>query len=144
MGLSCFRAISGIGLDWVGMGWDLCAGLFYEHRFAMLITKKGLRYRNKHRNIKNCKKLCPFCVNWPGRLSPPPPPLGISSPLVDLHPVLVLWVDLPQSCRLPKHWISSPVPRAVAAQHARKNHPRLTPFSLLQEHDHAGIQHASL
>ena len=20
-----------------GMGWDLCAGLFYEHRFAMLI-----------------------------------------------------------------------------------------------------------
>ena len=33
MGLSCFRAISGIG--WVG--WDLCAGLFYEHRFVMLI-----------------------------------------------------------------------------------------------------------
>ena len=24
----------GLGLDWV---WDLCAGLFYEHRFAMLI-----------------------------------------------------------------------------------------------------------
>ena len=21
------------------MGWDLCAGLFYEHRFAMLITR---------------------------------------------------------------------------------------------------------
>ena len=37
MGLSCFGAISGIGLDgW--MGWlDLCAGLLYEHRFAMLI-----------------------------------------------------------------------------------------------------------
>ena len=38
MGLSCFRAISGIGLgmDW---GWDgnLCVGLFYEHRFAVLI-----------------------------------------------------------------------------------------------------------
>ena len=34
MGLSCFRAISGIGY---GMGWDLCAGLLYEHRFAMLI-----------------------------------------------------------------------------------------------------------
>ena len=33
MGLSCFRAISGMG-----MGWDLCAGLFYEHRFAMLIN----------------------------------------------------------------------------------------------------------
>ena len=29
-------------LDWMGWmdgldGWDLCAGLFYEHRFAMLI-----------------------------------------------------------------------------------------------------------
>ena len=35
MGLSCFRAISGIGLGW--MGWDLCAGLFYEHRLTMLI-----------------------------------------------------------------------------------------------------------
>ena len=33
-GLSCFRAISGIG---IGIGLDLCAGLFYEHRFAMLI-----------------------------------------------------------------------------------------------------------
>ena len=35
MGLSCSGAISGLG--WDGMGWDLCAGLFYEHRFAMLI-----------------------------------------------------------------------------------------------------------
>ena len=35
MGLSCFRAISGLGMD----GWDLCAGLFYEHRFAMLIIE---------------------------------------------------------------------------------------------------------
>ena len=24
-------------MGWDGMGWDLCAGLFYEHRFAMLI-----------------------------------------------------------------------------------------------------------
>jgi len=23
---------------WVGWDWDLCVGLFYEHRFAMLIT----------------------------------------------------------------------------------------------------------
>ena len=23
-------------MDWIG--WDLCAGLFYEHRFAMLIN----------------------------------------------------------------------------------------------------------
>ena len=37
MGLSCFRAISGLDWVWMGwMGWDLCAGLFYEHRFAML------------------------------------------------------------------------------------------------------------
>ena len=39
MGLSCFRAISGLdGYGWDGMGWDLRAGLFYEHRFAMLIN----------------------------------------------------------------------------------------------------------
>ena len=40
MGLSCFRAISGLGMGMGmdGMGWDLCAGLFYEHRFAMLIN----------------------------------------------------------------------------------------------------------
>ena len=37
MGLSCFRAISG-WMDGLGLGWDLCAGLFYEHRFAMLIS----------------------------------------------------------------------------------------------------------
>ena len=24
-------------MDGSGSGWDLCAGLFYEHRFAMLI-----------------------------------------------------------------------------------------------------------
>ena len=24
-------------MGWDGLGWDLCAGLFYEHRFAMLI-----------------------------------------------------------------------------------------------------------
>ena len=38
MGLSCFGAISGIGLDGLD-GWDLCAGLLYEHRFAMLIKR---------------------------------------------------------------------------------------------------------
>jgi len=44
MGVSCFRAIS--GMDGVGMGWvwggygNLCAGLFYEHRFAMLKSQK--------------------------------------------------------------------------------------------------------
>ena len=27
----------GLGMDWVWVGWDLCAGLLYEHRFAMLI-----------------------------------------------------------------------------------------------------------
>ena len=32
-----FRAISGLGWVGIGMGWDLCEGLFYEHRFAMLI-----------------------------------------------------------------------------------------------------------
>ena len=28
-----------MGLDWVG--WDLCVGLFYEHRFAMLKMSTG-------------------------------------------------------------------------------------------------------
>ena len=37
MGLSCFRAISGWVWDGLGWDWDLCAGLLYEHRFAMLI-----------------------------------------------------------------------------------------------------------
>ena len=37
MGLSCLLAISGWDWVWVGwVGWDLYAGLFYEHRFAML------------------------------------------------------------------------------------------------------------
>ena len=44
MGLSGFRAISG-WLD--GMGWmDLCVGLFYEHRFAMLITSESGHFIN--------------------------------------------------------------------------------------------------
>ena len=37
MGLSCFRAISGWDGYGYGIGLDLCVGLFYEHRFAMLI-----------------------------------------------------------------------------------------------------------
>ena len=46
MGLSCFRAISGLdGLGMDGMGWDLCAGLFYEHRFAMLIILNEVMFR---------------------------------------------------------------------------------------------------
>ena len=26
-------------MGWMGLGWDLCAGLLYEHRFAMLKSK---------------------------------------------------------------------------------------------------------
>ena len=40
MGLSCFRAISGWDGSGSGIGLDLCAGLFYEHRFAMLIKRQ--------------------------------------------------------------------------------------------------------
>ena len=29
-------------MDWVWVGWDLCVGLLYEHRFAMLITEMGI------------------------------------------------------------------------------------------------------
>ena len=41
--LSCFRSGAISGWDWlglIGLDWDLCAGLLYEHRFAMLITLK--------------------------------------------------------------------------------------------------------
>jgi len=34
-----------MGMDWVcvgWVGWDLCAGLFYEHRFAMLIIENQM------------------------------------------------------------------------------------------------------
>ena len=30
------------GMD--GMGWDLCVGLLYEHRFAVLITQEQKQY----------------------------------------------------------------------------------------------------
>ena len=30
----CHKWMAGLGWDWE---WDLCAGLLYEHRFAMLI-----------------------------------------------------------------------------------------------------------
>ena len=60
MGLSCFRAISGIGLDGLGWmdGWDLCAGLFYEHRFAMLI-RKILITKEEHSNTHPTKPMIP-------------------------------------------------------------------------------------
>ena len=55
MGLSCFRAIS--GWDGYGMGWDLCAGLFYEHRFAMLIIIKKLFHGCSQTRVKNVKDM---------------------------------------------------------------------------------------
>ena len=33
----------GLGRGWVGLGWDLCVGLLYEHRFAVLIKKVSLK-----------------------------------------------------------------------------------------------------
>ena len=41
------------GYGWDGMGWDLCAGLLYEHRFAMLIIIKrpeNEKVMGSHRN----------------------------------------------------------------------------------------------
>ena len=45
-------------MDWIGLGWDLCVGLLYEHRFAVLIIppkdvseiqkKKFLAQANEH------------------------------------------------------------------------------------------------
>ena len=53
MGLSCFRAISGIGLDGLD-GWDLCAGLLYEHRFAMLIRLFKIVMSGQFRTLTMC------------------------------------------------------------------------------------------
>jgi hypothetical protein len=30
-----------VGMGWVGLDGNLCVGLFYEHRFAMLISGLG-------------------------------------------------------------------------------------------------------
>ena len=54
MGLSCFRAISGLGLD----GWDLCAGLFYEHRFAMLIISTYVGFMMEDGNMRGAAPEC--------------------------------------------------------------------------------------
>ena len=36
-----------IGLDWVWVGWDLCVGLLYEHRFAMLLMFDHCHFENR-------------------------------------------------------------------------------------------------
>jgi len=39
------------GYGWDGMGWDLCAGLLYEHRFAMLkILSKIVQHIQEKKN----------------------------------------------------------------------------------------------
>ena len=70
MGLSCSGAISGLGWVGIGMvGWDLCAGLLYEHRFAMLIIQ---------RKYFLSKKVCSFVRNNPGlRACGSLPPLAL-------------------------------------------------------------------
>ena len=64
MGLSYFRAISGIG---IGMGWiglDLCVGLFYEHRFAMLIRiSYKLAYSTMIGFCLRCSEPCQRDIN---------------------------------------------------------------------------------
>ena len=43
-----------------GMGWDLCAGLFYEHRFAMLITLYAcycIVWYISSKKISNCSQV---------------------------------------------------------------------------------------
>ena len=43
IGTEMLRSYKWIGYG-LGLGWDLCGGLFYEHRFAVLITFSGLIY----------------------------------------------------------------------------------------------------
>ena len=40
-----------MGMD--GMGWDLCAGLLYEHRFAMLIKGREYTGASLHQDFKS-------------------------------------------------------------------------------------------
>ena len=40
----------------MGWDWDLCAGLLYEHRFAMLI-KYGIEYGTIRNRIRNLHKI---------------------------------------------------------------------------------------
>ena len=58
----------GLGWVWDGMGWDLCAGLFYEHRFAMLISSQGGngRIRDMSLIISNLKMLKPYILHHNG------------------------------------------------------------------------------
>ena len=42
-------------MDWVGLGWDgldLCVGLLYGHRFAVLITAYPLQFVGKKQFLK--------------------------------------------------------------------------------------------
>ncbi len=64
MGLSCSGAICGLGWDGLD-GLDLCAGLLYEHRFAMLI--RGAPKRFPLTNLG----FCPNQGGGGGRAKPP-------------------------------------------------------------------------
>ena len=46
------------GYGWDGMGWDLCAGLLYEHRFAMLIIREVSTSRVPGWEVATSSQLC--------------------------------------------------------------------------------------
>ena len=43
-----------------GIGWDLCAGLLYEHRFAMLIRGRGIEIKDKKVKIRQLPHTTPW------------------------------------------------------------------------------------
>ena len=54
------------------MGWDLCAGLLYEHRFAMLkMPREYAEKKKKKRNVtkKKKKRLSILCKKMPRKKS---------------------------------------------------------------------------
>ena len=40
-----------------GIGWDLCAGLFYEHRFAMLIIEQPGKFSDCLESFQTVKQI---------------------------------------------------------------------------------------
>ena len=57
------------------------------HSIQLETTNKGRRYSNKHRHLKNYKKLCSFCITGPAA-SPLPLLLPAYSPILQIstHP----------------------------------------------------------
>ena len=71
MGLFRVFLLQSYKWDWVGMGWDwdLCVGLLYEHRFAVLIKVYILKCCHSSKGSLSQQKQMNF---WHKAFEPPP------------------------------------------------------------------------